>query len=81
MKKYLFLILALSILFIGCEKEGVYNPNKKIKRIYEESLSGSSPKRLSQEWTWEKKQLKRLTIIGIIKSFIPKTLVMIIKIA
>jgi len=56
MKKYLFLILALSILFIGCEKEGVYNPNKKIKRIYEESLSGSSPKRLSQEWTWEKKQ-------------------------
>jgi len=60
MKKYLFLILALSILFIGCEKEGVYNPNKKIKRIYEESLSGSSPKRLSQEWTWEKKQLKKI---------------------
>lgn len=53
-------VIYFSIFFVGCKKEGVYNPNKKIKRIYEESLSGSSPKRLSQEWTWEKKQLKKI---------------------
>jgi len=60
MRKILLFTLAFSIFFVGCKKEGVYNPNKKIKRIYEESLSGSSPKRLSQEWTWEKKQLKKI---------------------
>jgi len=50
--------MALCILFIGCEKEGVYNPNEKIKRISYQYPGGT--KQLSQEWTWDKNLLKKI---------------------
>ena len=50
--------MALCIIFMGCEKEGVYNPSKKIRRIEYQSSSGG--KQLSSEWTWEKNLLKKI---------------------
>jgi hypothetical protein len=58
MKKVLLLCMAICLLILGCEKEGVYNPSKKIKRIstqYQNDL-----KRLNSEWTWEKNLLKKV---------------------
>ena len=58
MKKILLLSMVLFVLFLGCEKEGVYNPSKKIKRI--EGQSQGESKKLQQEWTWEKNLLKKI---------------------
>ncbi|HOE39861.1 MAG TPA: hypothetical protein PLG05_07715 [Bacteroidales bacterium] len=60
MRKILLFTLAFSILFVGCKKEGVYNPNKKIKRIYYEYGLNTGTKTLSQEWTWEKDKLVKI---------------------
>ena len=55
-------ILALSVsasaVFIGCKKEGVYNPSKKISRIYKQPQGGA--KNLDQEWTWDKNLLTKV---------------------
>ena len=56
MKKVLLLCMAICLLLLGCEKDGVYNPSKKIKRISYQELN--DVKRLSQEWTWDKNLLK-----------------------
>jgi len=58
MKKLFLLIVALCFLAIGCEKEGVYNPDKKIKRVFLQEENGE--KYLSQEWSWEKNLLKKI---------------------
>jgi hypothetical protein len=58
MKKVLLLCMAVCLLILGCEKEGVYNPSKKIKRISTQSQNDS--KRLESEWTWEKNLLKKI---------------------
>jgi len=55
MKKTFLLCIAICLLVLGCEKEGVYNPDKKIKKIYE----GFIPK-LSEEWTWDKNLLQKI---------------------
>ena len=54
----MLLSVALCLLFVGCEKEGIYNPSKKIRRIYEQPQS--SMKQLSQEWTWDKNLLTKV---------------------
>jgi hypothetical protein len=59
MKKLILLCIALCILAIGCQKEGVYNPSKKITRIYEQPNQGS--KILTEEWTWDKNLLTKIT--------------------
>ena len=53
-------VIYFSIFFVGCKKEGVYNPNKKIKRIYYEYGLNTGTKTLSQEWTWEKDKLVKI---------------------
>jgi hypothetical protein len=58
MKKLFLLPLALCLLFLGCEKEGVFNPSKKIKRISYQEQNG--PKYMESEWTWEKNLLKKI---------------------
>jgi len=55
MKKVLLLCMAICLLSLGCEKEGVYNPNKKIKKI-----SVGIDKRLREEWTWDKNLLQKI---------------------
>lgn len=60
MKKFKFLPILLGVLFvasmISCTKEGVYNPSKKIQRVY--NASTYTDKYLSQVWNWEGKLLK-----------------------
>jgi len=58
MKKLFLLCMALCLLFLGCEKEGVYNPSKKIKRISYQENNG--PKYPDSEWSWEKNLLKKI---------------------
>ena len=55
MKKVLLLCMTVCLLALGCEKEGVYNPSKKIKRVYY-----STSKHLTQEWKWNKNQLQKI---------------------
>jgi len=43
--------------FFACEKEGVYNPKQKIKRVYEEK---DAIKVLAEEWTWNKNLLEKI---------------------
>ncbi|GEM_PF-1080990 len=82
MKKTIALTLAAAAvagLFASCsEKEGVYNPSKKISHIYESSVnidshrdseSGiwyhdtvSCPKSLAEDWTWDGDKLTKITI-------------------
>jgi len=45
-------IACVAMLFVSCQKEGVYNPSKKISKIYYTSYSGI--KSLEQVWTWNK---------------------------
>ncbi len=60
MKKFRFLPVVLGVLFVAfmasCTKEGVYNPSKKIQRVY--NASTYTDKYLSQVWNWEGKLLK-----------------------
>lgn len=52
------LLIALMIMtFTSCDKDGVYNPKKKISRIF--TSSGSS-KQLVQTWTWDKNLLTKI---------------------
>ena len=53
--KKIFSILAIAcvaMLFSACQKEGVYNPSKKISKIYFTDANGN--KALSQVWSWNK---------------------------
>ena len=57
-KTTLFMTLLLSTIVISsCNKDGVYNPKEKIDKIYVDSGSG---KYLSEDWTWDNKQLKTI---------------------
>jgi len=58
MKKLLFLItIAFAFSLFSCQKEGVYTPSEKIKRI---SVLYNSKKVLSQEWSWNNKILNKI---------------------
>ncbi len=48
----ILLIACVAMLFSACQKEGVYNPSKKISKIYYTNSEGV--KNLSQVWTWNK---------------------------
>lgn len=60
MKKILTIlaIACVALVFAGCQKDGVYNPSKKISKIYYTSTSGN--KSLDQIWTWNGKLLDRI---------------------
>ena len=58
MKKLLWLSMTICLFLSGCEKEGVYNPSKKIKRVYYQKVN--DVKRLAAEWTWEKNHLGKV---------------------
>ena len=65
---FLAIVAVIGLLFVSCEKEGKFSPNKKIDRIYAsgtrelQSFDGnvwttiqedSSPKTLREQWNWE----------------------------
>lgn len=60
MKKILTIlaIACAAFIFAGCQKDGVYNPSKKISKIYYTSTSGV--KSLDQIWTWNGKLLDKI---------------------
>lgn len=49
--------LLLATTIFSCNKDGVYNPKEKIDKIYVDAGSG---KYLSEDWTWDNKQLKTI---------------------
>ncbi len=53
----LFMTLLLATAITSCNKDGVYNPKEKIDKIYVDAGSG---KHLSEDWTWDNKQLKTI---------------------
>ena len=53
------IIVIMLFAFTSCQKDGEFNPQKKISRIfYERSGSG---RYLNQTWTWDKNLLSRIT--------------------
>lgn len=50
--------MAVCLLLFGCQKEGVYNPSKKIKRVYTQEQG--YPRYLNQEWSWDKNHLAKI---------------------
>lgn len=69
--KVLTLTVVAIALFASCQKsEGIYNPNKKISKLYEEGIASwtigdntqeiSTGKNLSEEWTWTGDKLSRI---------------------
>ena len=62
MKKFLILFIAIVTLiaFSSCEKEplGVFNPTKKIHKIYQQTEYAS--KHLTETWTWDNNKLTQV---------------------
>ena len=54
------LLLSLCATFNSCDKDkdGIYNPKQKIKKVYLQEEN--SPKQLQQEWFWEKNKLTKV---------------------
>jgi len=61
MTKLLFLLI-FCISLLSCGKNETYNPEQKIKRIYEGSYDGT--KKLKQEWTWGNDRLVKIDFYG-----------------
>lgn len=65
MKKLVVLsMMATMILFASCDKDGVYNPIKKISKITYTRTSigahGTESNTTEQNWTWNKNQLQKI---------------------
>ncbi|MDR2557096.1 MAG: hypothetical protein LBC49_05225 [Bacteroidales bacterium] len=62
MRKVLITIIAAIVLFAGCAKDGVFDPNGKIKKIYRSSVyyDYENPKELKERWTWDGDLLKKI---------------------
>jgi len=52
------LLLTICLLFNSCKKDETYNPERKIKKIYNKYSDGH--KYLAQEWTWDNNKLVRI---------------------
>ncbi|MBO6051568.1 MAG: hypothetical protein J6P65_06290 [Bacteroidales bacterium] len=71
-KTFLFLAFAcVAMLFSSCHKEGVFNPKKKISKIYTSNsytINGNTTtfnKTLEEEWTWNKNNtLSKIDVHG-----------------
>ena len=69
MKRFVICLVAIGLIFSfnACKKDGVYNPSKKVSKIYTEeylydsadNVIGSIPV-LSENYTWDKNRLKEL---------------------
>lgn len=57
------LVVAMTLLFASCTKDGVYKPKKKIAKIYETVLTdpNNNDKMLKEEWKWDGKLLSSIT--------------------
>ncbi len=62
MRRHFLLITVLTLIiffcFTSCRKDGVYNPKKKIHKIY--TQKDNEKKTLIETWTWNEKKLSRI---------------------
>lgn len=75
MKKITILSAAALMLFAACQKDGKYNPKEKIAKVSEEYVYSyndewnnyydSVPKHVTEEWTWDGKELSQIAYIDI----------------
>lgn len=70
-KTFLFLaFVCIAMLFSSCNKEGVFNPKKKISKIYTydtytvNGTTTTTDKTLSEVWTWNKNILEKIDHYG-----------------
>lgn len=65
MKKNIIFCLCIAVitLFVACNKdqEGVYNPSKKIQKVY--TLDENDIKELEEVWTWDGKLLTQIEFV------------------
>ena len=55
------LVVALTLVFASCTKDGVYKPKKKISKIYETVATDPNPEKVLKEtWTWDGKLLSKV---------------------
>lgn len=55
------LVVALTLLFASCTKDGVYKPKKQISKIYQTILTDPTPEKvLTESWTWDGKLLSKI---------------------
>ena len=55
------LVIAMTIVFASCTKDGIYKPKKKISKIYETVQTDPNPtKELKETWTWNGKLLSMI---------------------
>ena len=55
------LVIALTLVFASCTKDGVYKPKKKISKIYETVTTAPNPeKQLKEVWFWDGKLLSKI---------------------
>ena len=66
----LLALFALALSFTSCDKEGVYNPNKKISKSY---LDTSEGKQLTSTWNWDGKLLRTIDYHDLISGEIAYT--------
>lgn len=55
------LVVALTLVFASCTKDGIYKPKKKISKIYVTTVTEQeSIKTLSETWTWDGNLLSKI---------------------
>ena len=55
------LVIAMTLVFASCTKDGVYKPKKKISKIYETVTTDPNPeKELTEVWFWDGKLLSKI---------------------
>ena len=56
------LVVAMTLLFASCTKDGVYKPKKKIAKIYQTDMTipQNAEKILAETWTWDGKLLSKI---------------------
>ena len=55
------LVVAMTLMFASCTKDGVYKPKKKISKIYETVATDPNPEKVLKEtWTWDGKLLSKI---------------------
>ncbi|MBO4739220.1 MAG: hypothetical protein J5606_06625 [Bacteroidales bacterium] len=73
MKKVVLLAVAAMFVFVGCKKDGIYNPKKKISKItyIYPTYSGIGDNDTTTEvWKWDKNKLKQIVHYSWVENFV-----------
>ena len=75
MKKLVLLAVAVMVVFVGCKKDGIYNPKKKISKItyirqYNDPTYGQGDDTATEVWKWDKNKLKQIVHYAWVENFV-----------